>query len=156
MLTILCIDDDRAVLTLRAQVLHSCGFEVITATDGFTGIALTREHEVDSVVLDYSMPGMNGEEVARVLKREHPDLPIILCSGCADIPETVFSVVDVLITKGDGVQFLISSLRAVHARKQARRQNNDHRTYRPSVGALMSQERRSQVGFAKNSACDRQ
>jgi DNA-binding NarL/FixJ family response regulator len=59
------------------------------------------------------MPVMDGEEVARVLRQDFPDLPIILCSGWDDIPERVFTLVDAFVTKADGVEFLISAVRKV-------------------------------------------
>ena len=119
MLTVLCIDDDLQCLSLREQSLQSAGFNVLTAPDGQAGLVMAKQHNIDIVVLDYLMPEMNGEEVARLLRQEHPSLRIILCSGCDKIPESVFGVVDAFVTKGDGVEFLISVIRELSKRKQS-------------------------------------
>ena len=118
---ILCIDDDPQSLSIREEVLRANGVDVLSARTGKIGIQLTRENKVDAVVLDYLMPDMNGEEVARMLKQEHPDLPIILCSGWDEIPERIFKLVDAFVAKGDGSEFLIEVIRAVAGRERLSR-----------------------------------
>ncbi len=117
MLTVLCIDDHLQCLYLRGEVLSSAGFHVLTVNNGEAGIALAEQHAVDVLVLDYSMPKMDGEEVARILKKDYPRLPIILCSGLENIPQRMFDLVDAFVRKGDdGVEFLVSTIRAVGTR----------------------------------------
>jgi CheY-like chemotaxis protein len=118
MLTVLCIDDDRQVLSVRKAVLGAAGFQVLSANEAREGIAVANQEEIDVVVLDYSMPGMNGEEVARILKQGHPNVPIILCSGEDEIPEAVFEVVDAFVTKGDAPEFLVQTIKSLKARKR--------------------------------------
>jgi CheY-like chemotaxis protein len=65
MATILCIDDDPRILELQDAVLSSSGYTVLRALDGFTGIALTRSHSIDAIVLDFNMTGMDDSAVAR-------------------------------------------------------------------------------------------
>ena len=115
---ILCIDDDKPSLSLREELLRANGLDVLCATDGRAGIELAKHHKIDAVVLDYVMPEMDGEEVARALKHEHPDMPIILCSGWGEIPERVFELVDAFVTKGDGSDFLMEVIRAVVLRQE--------------------------------------
>ena len=81
--TILVIDDEKAVLNMVEQMLSMEGLKVLTAASGADGLAIYREMcaEVRLVVLDYSMPGMNGKETLRELRRITPDIPIVLCSG---------------------------------------------------------------------------
>jgi CheY-like chemotaxis protein len=117
-LTILCIDDDLRTLTVREAVLRSEGFDVLSASKALEGITLAKQHNIDVVVLDYAMPDMNGEELARMLKQEHPKLPIILCSGYDEVPESVFKVVDAFIAKGDAPEFLVKTIKSLLTRKK--------------------------------------
>ena len=75
---ILCIDDQSAGLAVRKQLFQSKGYEVLTAADGPSAIALTRQYDLDLVILDYRMRGMDGEEIATILKAENPARPIVL------------------------------------------------------------------------------
>lgn len=82
MKTILCIDDDSSILELRRRVLESSGYGVITAPSGNDGLKLVSQGaKVDLVLLDYLMPGMNGDEVVENLKSEFPALPVIAIVG---------------------------------------------------------------------------
>ena len=118
MLTILCIDDDLQTLALRQVVLRAESFLVLSASTGQSGIALANQHNIDVVVLDYSMPDMDGEEVARRLKQQFPELPIILCSGFVEIPESAFKLVEGFVSKGDAPEFLVAMIRSIVNRKK--------------------------------------
>ena len=90
MATILCVDDDPAILELHGALLRSMGYKVFTAPDGLSGIAITRQRDIDVVVLDFNMPGMDGDQVAEVLKTERPTLPVIIWSaGPEEIHESL-------------------------------------------------------------------
>lgn len=111
--TVLCIDDDPRTLAIREAILRAEGFHVLSASKGFEGIALANQHNFDAIVLDYAMPDINGEEVARTLKLGHPAVPIVLCSGEFKIPESVFKLVDAFVTKGDAPEFLLKTVKSV-------------------------------------------
>ena len=101
--TILCIDDVLQGLFLRQSVLESHGYQVLTATDGLSGIEMARNHPIDAVLLDYDMPGMKGDEVAGVLKDTYPSLPVIILTGFrSSIPETLLRMCDGCVQKGEG------------------------------------------------------
>src|ERR1022692_5273810 len=90
MATVLWIDDDPAILELHGTLLRSKGYKVFTAPDGLSGIAITRQRHIDVVVLDINMPGMDGDQVADVLKTEQPTLPVVIWStGPEEIPESL-------------------------------------------------------------------
>ena len=111
MATILCIDDDPTILELHSAVLGGRGYTVLTALDGFTGIALTRNHSIDALVLDFTMAGMDGNAVAQVLMKEQPNLPIVIWSGSLDdIPESLKWYADAILQKTDGPEALISTI----------------------------------------------
>jgi len=107
--TVLCIDDNRNVLELHKSLLESNGYRVLIALDGPTGIALTRKHSIDAMVLDFNMPGMDGNEVAAVMTKQQPKLPIVICSGYIDeIPESLRWFADALLQKADAPGALLS------------------------------------------------
>ena len=66
---VLCIDDHRQGLHARRVILESAGYDVITATSGQIGLRLLERHPVQLVILDYRMPEMNGDAVAREIRR---------------------------------------------------------------------------------------
>jgi len=86
--TILCMDGDVSFLQLQKSTLEANGYTVLVAPDGPTGIALASKHPVDVVVLAIKMPGMDGGQVAEVLLKQHPDLPVVIYTGFFDaVPE---------------------------------------------------------------------
>jgi CheY-like chemotaxis protein len=105
MATILCIDDDPRILQLHKAVLGTKGYTVLTAPDGVTGIAMTRTHAIDVVITDYQMPGINGSQVAHRLSKEKPKLPVVIYSGCVDIPKRLKCFV---LSKAHGPERLLS------------------------------------------------
>jgi CheY-like chemotaxis protein len=109
--TILCIDDEALGLQIRKIVLERAGYQVLTALDGSSGLAVFVHERIDAVVLDYAMPGMNGSEVARVMRKSKPQVPILLHSAYVSLPEDVLRMVDVYVTKGDGPEILLSKLK---------------------------------------------
>ena len=103
-------------------MLEIHGYDVLTATDGPRGIELARDHSVDLVVLDYDMPGMKGDNVAEVLKRENPTLPILLLTAFGwEIPETLFQMADGYVQKGQAPTVLLEAIeQALAVRKRGR------------------------------------
>ena len=89
------------MLYSRQKLLQAAGYDVLSAADGEQALDFFASVPVDLVVLDYSMPGINGEEVARKIKADRPELPIVLVSGMGIETETV-SCIDSVFTKGEG------------------------------------------------------
>ncbi len=118
---VLCIDDDVMSLALRKLLLETQGYTVLAATGGLAGLEIARRSNLDVVVLDFQMPIMNGEQVARILKHERPSLPIILLTGHveSDIPGALLSTVDSYLQKGSGD--LLASLQSVLNCKKLKR-----------------------------------
>lgn len=109
--TILCIDDEALGLEIRKAVLETAGYQVLTATDGPNGLTLFRGNPIDGVVLDYYMPEMDGGVVAQTMRRERPEVPIMLLSAYINLPTEVITLVDVTLLKGEGPQELLEKLR---------------------------------------------
>ena len=80
---ILVVDDDPALRRALARILEGEGFGCFEAADGESALDLMRAYELGLVVLDYSMPGMDGASVMRRMRRELPRTPatVMLTSG---------------------------------------------------------------------------
>jgi CheY-like chemotaxis protein len=113
--TLLCIDDDPMGLTLRKMLLESAGYEVLCAGDGVSGLVGFVSHEVAAVVLDYNMPGMNGDEVARRMRQLKPRIPILLFTALPDLVDEVRGCADAFLMKGDSPRALFDEVeRLIH------------------------------------------
>jgi CheY-like chemotaxis protein len=81
--TILYADDETSILGLAALCLEALGFDALTATDGEAAIALFEEHRdrIDAVLLDLTMPKLDGQEAARAIRALGTAAPVVLVSG---------------------------------------------------------------------------
>lgn len=118
--TILCIDDEEPGLKVRKILLESAGHRVLTALSGRDGIKIFQSENVDAVILDYWMAGMNGVATARELKRLKNSVPIIILSAYGTLLDETLGVADVWIRKGEeDPQYLLGALEALlQARSQ--------------------------------------
>ncbi len=107
---ILCIDDEPTGLMVRKMLLESQGYTVLTATGGREGLDLFAANPVRAVVLDYSMPGMDGGEVAAEMKRLKPAIKIMLLSAYVDLPEDALKCVDKRAVKGAAPGALLAEI----------------------------------------------
>jgi PAS domain S-box-containing protein len=84
---ILLVDDDVLIAMSTTGMLEDLGHEVIEANSGLTALeALKVNDGVDLVITDFSMPGMNGAQLAEEVQRLKPGLPILLATGYAEMP----------------------------------------------------------------------
>ena len=96
--TILCIDDDEAVLCYERALLERSGYAVLTTTSAEQGLRLVTTRHCDAVLVDFEMPGMKGHEVAGAIKLVRPELRVILLSG-SDVPTRALASVDAFVPK---------------------------------------------------------
>jgi len=108
--TILCIDDHWNGLISRKMLLESNGYAVLEATGGDEGLKLFVSHSVDAVVLDYQMPGMNGDVVAAKMKRIKSHVPILLLSAYEPLPKNKLEAVDSFRSKSQPTKILLLTL----------------------------------------------
>jgi CheY-like chemotaxis protein len=107
---VLCVDDELIGLQVRKILLERSGYRVLTAQDGLAGLAVFQDEPIEAVVLDYSMPGMNGGEVASRMREVKPHVPILLLSAYVGLPADVTSLVNLYMTKGEGPDVLLQKL----------------------------------------------
>ncbi len=83
--TILIVEDDEDTQSVYRLILEANGFEVLTATSGTDGLRLAREEHPAAVLMDVSIPGMDGWTVTRILKEEKAtaQLPVIVITAHA-------------------------------------------------------------------------
>ncbi len=87
--TLLVIDDEPNILTSVRRALELEGYGVEVAGSGAVGLAKLGEREIDLVLLDVVMPGMDGLEVLRRVRHSYPQLPVVMMSGNASIETAV-------------------------------------------------------------------
>jgi len=107
---VLCVDDEQIGLKVRKLLLERAGYRVLTAHNGSAGLEIFSNEPIEAVVLDYSMPGMNGGEVATKMRQTKPHIPILLLSAYIGLPSEVLSIVDTYMTKGEGPPVLLKKL----------------------------------------------
>jgi CheY-like chemotaxis protein len=112
---ILCVDDEENQLAVRKLVLESKGYAVLTAPSGQQALTLLAQHSVDLVLSDHLMPGLTGAELARQIKAQKPELPVILISAVNEIPADA-AYADLFMSKLDGPIAMCENIAAMLAR----------------------------------------
>jgi CheY-like chemotaxis protein len=107
---VLCVDDETIGLQVRKLLLERAGYRVLTAKNGLDGLEILATQQIEAVILDYSMPGMHGGEVAARMRQIKPAVPILLLSAYVGLPPEVTSLVDLYMTKGEGAPVLLTKL----------------------------------------------
>jgi two-component system nitrogen regulation response regulator GlnG len=86
---ILVVDDEAEIRSLLAAVLQSKGYEVVTAEDGAAALQAVPRERPAVILMDLSMPRMNGMDALPEIKRLDPELPVIICTAHADLATAV-------------------------------------------------------------------
>jgi DNA-binding response OmpR family regulator len=118
--TILVVEDEPEIARLARDYLAHAGFTVVTASDGTVGLALARSRRPDLVILDLGLPGMDGLDVARALRRD-ADTPIVMLTARADEADRVAGLelgADDYVTKPFSPRELVARVRAVLRRTE--------------------------------------
>lgn len=82
---VLLVDDDDFVRRIAAQSLEHLGFSVVELADARSALELLERSgsDIQLIVSDVRMPGLQGDELARIVSQRWPDLPVLLTSGHA-------------------------------------------------------------------------
>lgn len=82
---LLFIDDEDIVLKSSRRIFAGSGYEIDTAASGDEGLEMARSGNYDVVVTDLKMPGLGGMEVLRALRKEKPDVVVVIFTGYANV-----------------------------------------------------------------------
>jgi DNA-binding response OmpR family regulator len=117
---ILVVDDEPKIVRLARDYLERSNFRVLPAEDGLTALAAARQEKPDLVVLDLNLPGMDGLDVCRALRRES-SVPIIMLTARAEEMDRLIGLelgADDYIVKPFSPRELVARVRAVLRRAQ--------------------------------------
>lgn len=120
---ILIAEDDTHTREALREVLSMEGYEVITASDGLQAVDFFRASRPDFVCLDVMMPGQNGYEVCKQIRRLDEAVPILFLTAKSEEIDTVLGLelgADDYMTKPFGVKEIIARIRAITRRTAAR------------------------------------
>ncbi len=112
---ILVVDDEVEIVKLARDYLLRASFRVLSAGDGVTALAMARHERPDLVVLDLLLPGMDGLDVCRALRRES-DVPIIMLTARVEETDRLIGLelgADDYITKPFSPRELVARVRTV-------------------------------------------
>jgi len=119
---ILVVDDERAVRESLRRALELEGYEIALADDGVAALeALEASDEPDAMILDVLMPGLDGLEVARRVRRGGSRLPILMLTARVEVDDRVAGLdagADDYVTKPFALEELLARVRALLRRTQ--------------------------------------
>ena len=116
---VLVAEDDIYTREGLVAILENEGYEAVSAVDGDEALSIFREQSPDIVCLDVMMPGRNGYDVCREIRRIHTDVPVVFISAKSEEIDKVLGLelgADDFIVKPFGVKEVVARLRAVSRR----------------------------------------
>ncbi len=145
------IEDEKAISDIMKYNLEKEGYEVITAYDGIEGLELLKTKDVDLALLDIMLPGKDGMEICREI-RKTKSLPIIIISAKADEVDKVVALelgADDYVTKPFGMREVMARIKAQLRRKQVKIESAEIVVESLTVGVLTMNTSKYEV--SKNS-----
>src|SRR5438093_6478765 len=120
---IVVIEDDTAIRRGLADTLRSESYDVLTASDGEDGYRMVRERQPDLVILDLMLPGMNGYDICRQIRRHGLATPILMLTAQDHETNRVYGFeagADDYVTKPFSIRELLGRVRAILRRSEGR------------------------------------
>jgi two-component system alkaline phosphatase synthesis response regulator PhoP len=127
MTTVLVVDDEPQIARIARDYLQHAGYEVVVARDGPSAVSLARSRTPALIVLDLSLPGLDGVDVTRTLRRES-NVPIIMLTARVEESDRLLGLelgADDYITKPFSPRELVARVRAVLRRADTRAASGD-------------------------------
>jgi DNA-binding NtrC family response regulator len=122
-ISVLLVDDEVSFVETLGKRLGIRRLHVLTAYDAATALSLLGEHPIDVVVLDVSMPEMDGITATKAIKSAHPMVEVILLTGHANIEASIdgmaMGAFDYLL-KPVNIDELVYKIEDAHRRKELR------------------------------------
>lgn len=127
-INVLVVDDEPVLAELVSMALRYEGWEIATAGDGASAIALARENPPDVVVLDVMLPDMSGLNVLRELRQQIPGLPLLLLTAKDSVEDRIAGLTaggDDYVTKPFSLEEVVLRLRALLRRTGVANESSD-------------------------------
>ncbi|HEX4579718.1 MAG TPA: response regulator transcription factor [Candidatus Dormibacteraeota bacterium] len=127
MRSVLVVDDQPEIVRILRDYLERAGFSVLTAADGAAAVVSARRDKPDLIVLDLTLPTLDGLDVARALRRES-EVPIIMLTARTEEADRVAGLelgADDYVTKPFSPREVVARVRAVLRRTEARQLQGD-------------------------------
>jgi two-component system OmpR family response regulator len=127
-INVLVVDDEPVLAELVSMALRYEGWDITTAGDGATAIALARENPPDVVVLDVMLPDMSGLDVLRELRQQVPGLPLLLLTAKDSVEDRIAGLTaggDDYVTKPFSLEEVVLRLRALLRRTGVANETGD-------------------------------
>lgn len=143
----LVVEDDPHVLSLISDALAAEGFTVVTAADGMAALRRAREHDPDLVILDIGLPGLDGLDVCRTLRKQS-SAPVVFVSARGDEVDRIVGLevgADDYMTKPFSPRELVARVRAILRRAKSPPPEAAHRR---SIGDITVDATRREVTVA--------
>jgi DNA-binding response OmpR family regulator len=118
---ILLVEDDAALVRALRRGLSAYGHKLVSAENGEDGAAMAGDAAVDFVLLDISLPGLDGQEVLRRIRASRPDLPVLMLTARDDLLNKVTALnagADDYLTKPFEFEELLARIRALTRRTE--------------------------------------
>ncbi len=119
---VLVVDNEEFVLSILGKMLAANGYEYLLASSGSQAREMLSKEQVDLVILDILMPEDSGIELCKVIRREKPEIPVLMLSALDDpktIEEAIRAGADAYVTKPIEANELLSQITAaIYHRKQ--------------------------------------
>ncbi len=122
------VEDDIAILRGLRDNLKFEGYKVIEATEGNKGLQLALNENIDLILLDIMLPGLNGYDICRKVKQQKPELPIIMLTARGQEVDKVAGLdlgADDYVSKPFSVPELLARIRAVLRRYNKKERDVD-------------------------------
>ncbi|MFT7243732.1 MAG: two-component system response regulator FlrC [Candidatus Azotimanducaceae bacterium] len=124
---ILVVEDDFELQEAVAETLKLAGFKVRTANNGIEALSVLERCEVDMVVSDVSMPGMDGIELLENIRKTHTQMPVLIVTAYSDVSKAVSAM------RLGAVDFMIKPFEPGVLVETVRQQAGDNSTVKPIV-----------------------
>jgi CheY-like chemotaxis protein len=126
---LLCVDDDLETLQMRRMLLEASGYAVLTAASGAEALDIMQSGAFPRmVILDYLMPGMNGDELAQRLRSGWPDVPLLAVSAVRTLPQLLVENVNAHMQKGEDPEIFLSTIESLLARNGSEAEEREQKT----------------------------
>lgn len=121
-MNILLVEDEPAVISVIQRGLTEQNISVSVALDGNTGLQMAREHDFDLILLDIMLPGLNGIEVCKTLRKENINTPVLMLTALGSTENVVTGLdsgADDYLSKPFKLSELYARVRALGRRRSA-------------------------------------